>query len=318
MSSFSRTPFKVALLIFVLIVNSFCVASDDDLHKESSNHGAVSPSQEDEDHTYFEHSSILGSRKEVEEFADMSPEEAKKRLRVIANLMDTNHDGSVDRNELQKWILNSFASLTLEEASERFEDTDRDGNRLVSWDEHSSESFGDGTRQFKTTEEKLDHQSLVDEERELFDLADKDKDGFLNKEEYARLSQPHEYPEMQKVIVLQALKRKDADKDGKLSMEEFLADEKLSKENLLDERERFRHELDKNKDSYLDYDEFFHWVIPDNNQIADSEVEHLMERADDNHDGRLSIDEVVKHHDTFVNSEATDYGEHLLKYKDEL
>lgn len=51
---------------------------------------------------------------------------------------------------------------------------------------------------------------------------------------------------------------------GKISMEEFLKDEKLSKENLLDERERFQYDLDKNKDSVLEFDEFFHWVIPDN------------------------------------------------------
>lgn len=47
-------------------------------------------------------------------------------------------------------------------------------------------------------------------------------------------------------------------------MEEFLKDEKLSKEHLLDERERFQYELDRNKDSVLDFDEFYHWVIPDN------------------------------------------------------
>lgn len=43
-----------------------------------------------------------------------------------------------------------------------------------------------------------------------------------------------------------------------------------------------------------------------------------MEKADSNHDGKLSIDEVVDHQDVFVSSEATDYGEHLVKYKDEL
>lgn len=52
--------------------------------------------------------------------------------------------------------------------------------------------------------------------------------------------------------------------------------------------------------------------------IADQEVEHLMENSDTNKDGVLSIDEIVDHHEIFVGSEATDYGEHLHKYKDEL
>lgn len=43
-----------------------------------------------------------------------------------------------------------------------------------------------------------------------------------------------------------------------------------------------------------------------------------MENSDTNKDGVLSIDEIVDHHEIFVGSEATDYGEHLHKFKDEL
>lgn len=52
--------------------------------------------------------------------------------------------------------------------------------------------------------------------------------------------------------------------------------------------------------------------------IADQEVDHLVENSDDNRDGKLSIQEIVDHHEIFVGSEATDYGEHLHKFKDEL
>lgn len=63
-------------------------------------------------------------------------------------------------------------------------------------------------------QEKKDHQAMVEEERELFDLADKDKNGLLTVDEYARVSQPHEYPEMHNLIVKHALHKKDTDKDG--------------------------------------------------------------------------------------------------------
>lgn len=46
-------------------------------------------------------------------------------------------------------------------------------------------------------------------------------------------------------------------------MDEFTKDAQLSKEQVLEERERFQYELDKNKDSILDFDEFSEWVIPD-------------------------------------------------------
>lgn len=55
--------------------------------------------------------------------------------------------------------------------------------------------------------------------------------------------------------------------------------------------------------------------------IASDEVDHLFATADDDHDNRLSIDEVLEHHEAFVGSEATDYGDHLQeieRFQDEL
>lgn len=43
--------------------------------------------------------------------------------------------------------------------------------------------------------------------------------------------------------------------------------------------------------------------------------------TDDDHDNALSVDEVLLHHDVFVGSEATDYGDHLHNihvFQDEL
>lgn len=45
--------------------------------------------------------------------------------------------------------------------------------------------------------------------------------------------------------------------------------------------------------------------------IAKDEVDHLFASADDDHDDLLSFDEILEHHDVFVGSEATDYGDHL-------
>lgn len=53
-------------------------------------------------------------------------------------------------------------------------------------------------------------------------------------------------------------------------------------------------------------------------KTADQEAEHLQVTADDDKDGKLSVDEIVKHFKLFTSSEATDFGEYLVKYKDEL
>lgn len=55
--------------------------------------------------------------------------------------------------------------------------------------------------------------------------------------------------------------------------------------------------------------------------VASDEVDHLFASADNDHDDRLSYDEIVDNHDLFVGSEATDYGDHLHnidRFNDEL
>lgn len=66
--------------------------------------------------------------------------------------------------------------------------------------------------------------------------------------------------------------------------------------------------------SYLFIDVYFR-------EIANDEVDHLFVGSDDDHDNRLSYNEILDHHDAFVGSEATDYGDHLQeieRFNDEL
>lgn len=50
----------------------------------------------------------VGSVKEAEEYDRLSPEESKKRLEQLLPKMDLDRDKFIDRDELKKWILNSF------------------------------------------------------------------------------------------------------------------------------------------------------------------------------------------------------------------
>lgn len=56
-------------------------------------------------------------------------------------------------------------------------------------------------------------------------------------------------------------------------------------------------------------------------EVATDEVDHLFAASDDDHDERLSYDEIIDNYDIFVGSEATDYGDHLQnidQFRDEL
>ena len=83
----------------------------------------------------------------------------------------------------------------------------------------------------------------------------------------------------------------------------------------LTQQERFSKNWDLDKDGLLKGVEIRAWWMPNNEEVAKEEVEHLFGVADSNGDKQLSVDEMVTHLDTFVGSQATNYGEHL---KDEL
>ena len=69
---------------------------------EREEDGAFSPRDrrhgDGDDHdAAFDHEAILGSRKEAEEFDDLTPEEAKERLRILLTKMDRDLDEAIDR-----------------------------------------------------------------------------------------------------------------------------------------------------------------------------------------------------------------------------
>ena len=70
---------------------------------ERETDGAFSPRDswhggEGDSHDHgFDHEAILGSRKEAEQFDELPPQEAKKRLKILLGKMDRNLDESIDR-----------------------------------------------------------------------------------------------------------------------------------------------------------------------------------------------------------------------------
>ena len=226
---------------------------------------------------------ISGSTKDAEEYDQLPPEEAKKRLRILVDKMDSDSDGFVDKSEMNAWILKSFASLSKEESEERFEDTDEDGDSIISWDEYKRAEFDlDDDEDFDIKNvagdpDKAEELSMMEEDHILFQAADKDSDGKLTKSEFLSFTHPEEDAEMIRPVLSLTLKHKDSNQDGKINFQEFIGEraKDQTKEWLLTEKERFDSELDKNKDGFLNEVEIIAWAIPDNNEITTEEVNHL-------------------------------------------
>lgn len=68
---------------------------------------------------------FLGSKHMVEEFNDLSEDESKRRLKILAEQqMDSNKDKIVTLEELSDYVYNSLVSLDKEETEERFIEID--------------------------------------------------------------------------------------------------------------------------------------------------------------------------------------------------
>jgi len=262
----------------------------------------------------FDHEAILGSKKDAEDFDKLPAKDAKEKLAVLLKKMDLNGDKSIERQELYAWILRSFKSLSKEESDERFDDSDENEDGFVSWKEYAAEEFDLDELEKDTSDPMYEEElQLMEEDRILFDAADLDKDGKLDKTEFLAFSHPEEDDSMKPLVIDQVLKSRDKDKDGVLSFQEYLGErgEGKDKEWLLSEKDRFDQELDKNEDHHLSREEILGWIIPSNEDTAEEEVNHLFAGADQDVNGLLSFQEIVDNHDLFVGSEATDFGEQL-------
>ncbi|XP_013192981.2 reticulocalbin-2 isoform X3 [Amyelois transitella] len=269
----------------------------------------------------FDHEAILGSVKEAEEFDKLKPEESRRRLGQLLPQMDLNKDQSIDRSELKAWILNSFIKLSKEEAEERMNEVDSNKDGLVTWPEYMQDAFGADDDEEAGPGDTGDTGMLVREEKLMWAIADVDGDGALNFEEFKTFSNPEEHEVMFPFLVNQTLKDKDEDKNGKLDFHEYVGSRGRHEDKswLVSEKEKF-DDLDLDGDGKLDEKEVKKWVIPDNEEIAEEEVDHLFTAADDDHNDVLSFEEILAHHDVFVGSEATDYGSDLYgeHFDDEL
>lgn len=290
--------------------------------KERLKDGSYSPrdahhNENGEHHVEFDHEAIIGNVKEAQEYDTLSPEESKKRLAVLVKLMDRNEDEFVDRHELKAWILRSFKKLSEEEAEDRFEEIDADSNDQISWKEYMLDVYSMEDENFKKNSIEYDsyeeEQKMIHDDKEMFKAADVDGDGYLTLTEFILFQNPEEHPQMLSIVLEQTMRDKDLNKDGNIDFVEFLGGsaQNHDQEWLVTEKERFDKDFDQNKDGLLKGPEVLNWIVPSNEDVASDEVDHLFAAADDDHDDRLSYAEIIENYETFVGSEATDYGDHL-------
>lgn len=148
----------------------------------------------------YDHEAFLGDMKD--EYDELSPEEAAKRLRVLVKKVDSDKDGYVTEEELTKWVRDVFSKRLLEGIDEDVKGKDTDSDGKITWDEYTKATYGPEELEDGTDEET---KQMLRTDKRRFDTADKDKDGALSKEEYVHFMHPESSTEMGDIHVLETI-----------------------------------------------------------------------------------------------------------------
>ncbi|XP_040199134.1 calumenin isoform X2 [Rana temporaria] len=266
----------------------------------------------------YDHDAFLGAE-ESKSFDQLTPEESKERLGKIVSKIDADKDGLVTVEELRDWIKFAQKRWIFEDVERQWKGHDLNGDNLVSWEEYKNATYGyifddpdpDNSFNYK--------QMMVRDERR-FKMADKDGDLIATKEEFTAFLHPEEYDYMKDIVVLETMEDIDKNADGVIDLEEYIGD-MYNHDNEADEpdwvkteREQFLEFRDKNRDGKMDKEETKDWILPSDYDHAEAEARHLVYESDQNKDGKLTREEIVDKYDLFVGSQATDFGEALVRH----
>lgn len=241
-----------------------------------------------------------------------------QRFARLVKKMDENSDNFVDKKELVHWTLRALQNMDARELKEDWEVADHNNDGGVEWDEYIKNIYGvDKDQHDNFMEQNLeDNHELQDFNRQFnrekakFEAADANKDGKLDYSEYENFYNPGHSPAQTQKAIDNAMKVVDSDRDGELSLVEFLNDFKnpsyKGDDDWLDTEKDIFKDMDMNDDGKLSGDELVLWIQQDNGEIAVDEAIHLIDTADKDEDGKLSHEEVMEAMEDFIESDATE------------
>ncbi|XP_032895900.1 calumenin isoform X1 [Amblyraja radiata] len=266
----------------------------------------------------YDHDAFLGAE-QAKTFDQLTPEESKERLGMIVDKIDDDKDGFVTEAELKAWIKRAQKRYIFENVGRQWPDFDSNQDGLVSWEEYRNVTYGyymeDGD-----TDDSYNYKQMMARDERRFKRADQNADLFATKEEFTAFLHPEEYDHMKDIVVLETMEDIDKNGDGFIDLDEYIGDmytadsDGHEPEWVKTEREQFTEFRDRNKDGKMDKEETKDWILPADYDHAEAEARHLVYESDENKDGKLSKEEIVNKYDLFVGSQATDFGEALVRH----
>lgn len=269
----------------------------------------------------YDHEAFLGEE-QSKTFDELSPEESTRRLGILADKIDRDHDGKVSEDELKFYIDHTQKRYIYEDVDRQWLELNPDNKHTVSWGEYVNRTYGFDIDDPERSSD-FNYQDMKRRDKRRWEKADLDRNNELTKEEMTAFLHPEESDHMKDVMVEETLEDIDKDKDGRISLDEYIGDMYSEDERknhagepdwLKTEKEQFGRYRDKNSDGYLDKSEVKDWILPPEYDNVAAESHHLMHEADVDKDGFLTKQEILDKHDIFVGSQVTDFGEALARH----
>ncbi|KAM3859207.1 calumenin-A [Diretmus argenteus] len=308
-------PLLMCYALCVVYATSKPTEKKDRVHHEEP----LSHVEHDDENNYeYDHEAFLGE-KDAKTFDDLTPEESKHRLGLIVDKIDDNKDGAVTEEELKAWIKKAQKKYIYDSVDRQWKEFDMNNDGLITWEEYKNVTYGNYIEDPDADSEHNYKQMMVRDERR-FKTADKNGDMIADKEEFTVFLHPENYDQMKNIVVLETIEDIDKNGDGFIDLDEYIGDmySPTNKEHepewVATERQQFHEFRDKNKDGKMDKEETMEWILPTDYDHAVAEAKHLVHESDANKDGKLTKEEILNKYDLFVGSQATDFGEALVRH----
>lgn len=308
-------PLMMCFVLCVVYANSKPAQKKNRVHQEEP---LSQLEHNDEKNFDYDHEAFLG-HDDAQTFDQLPPEESKRRLGIIVDKIDENSDGFVSEEELKVWIKKAQQKYVFDNVEHQWKDFDMNNDGLISWEEYKNVTYGSYLEDPQEDSE-YDYAHMMQRDERRFKMADLNGDMIADRDEFAAFLHPENIDRMKNVVVQETIEDVDKNGDGLIDMDEYIGDmwkpedgEEMP-EWLLTEQQQFSEYRDKNKDGKMDRDETLDWVIPSDYDHAEAEAKHLMHECDADKDGKLTKQEILDKSGLFVGSQATNYGEALMRH----
>ncbi|KAL3266410.1 hypothetical protein HHI36_010586 [Cryptolaemus montrouzieri] len=168
--------------------------------------------------------------------------------------------------------------------------------------------------------ENYSYNVMMKRDRRRWQMADKNGDDTLTREEFSKFLHPEEDEYMKDIVIQETMEDIDKDNDGKVSLKEYIGDmysghdDEEEPDWVKSEKEQFNTYRDKDGDGFMDVEEVKNWILPPDFDHAEAEARHLIYEADSDADEQLTKEEILNKYDLFVGSQATDFGDALARH----